>query len=208
MMPMSMMAKRRGGRHYWPSDERRDVELLSLKREEAAAVAAWAREQLVRWIIGEGLHPFPIVQRVYALLYARYQPFIGPLNMTSLAKILGQGRAAFSALMKRLFTRPVKIKTGVMMLSPGMKSEASREAYAQNAAENVPRREIDSVSLDDEVEEEEEKLSREQLRAKMKDARDAAERRRIAELVGCRPEEIDLKKSNPSFDQENYDDDE
>lgn len=188
------------GTHYWPHTNRRDVELTALKREEAAEVAAWAREQLVRWIIGDGLHPFHIVQRVYALLFARYQPFIGPLNMTWMAKILNQGRAAFSAVMKRLFTRPVKIKSGVMMLSPGMKSEASREAYAQNAARNVPRRELDASSLDHDAEASAEKQSQEERRQKLKTARDWAERKRIAALVGCKPEEIDLNKSNPHDD--------
>jgi hypothetical protein len=33
-------------------------------------------------------------------------------------------------------------------------------------------------------------------------ARDAAERRRIAELVGCKPEDIDLEKSNPHNDHD------
>ena len=193
-------AQSAGGVHYWPSDDAAEcdrLELAHLKREEAAAVAAWARRRLIMWLIGDGLHPFHIVQRTYAILFARYQEFIGPLNMTWLAEILGQGRAAFSAVMKRLFTRPVKIKSGVMMLSPGMKSEAGREAYAANASKHTPRRALDAASLDHGAEDAARKQAKKERGARLQALRDEAERKRIAALVGCDPGEIDLKKSNP-----------
>jgi hypothetical protein len=165
------------GGGYWPSREASEserMELRGLKAEEAAAVAAWARERLVQWILGDGLHPFRIVQRFYALLYARYQGFLGPIaNETWLAEILNQGRASFSAVMKRLFTRPVKIKTGVMMLSPGMKAEA--KALKEHKAAQA---------------------------AKLKAAREGYERRRLAELAGVSADEIDLEKCNPYTDDD------
>lgn len=185
------------GDYYWPSPEKPDLEITTLKRDEAARVAAWARRRLIMWIIGEGLHPFNLVQRIYALLYSRYQEFIGPLsNMTMLAEILDQGKSAFSAVVKRLFTRPVKIKSGVMMLSPGMKSEESRQAYADNASKNTPRREIDAVTLDEGVESESAKDEQAKRLETLKAAREAYERKRMADLVGCKPEEIDLSKIN------------
>lgn len=191
---------------YWPSEEAAEserMELQALKREEAAAVASWARERLVQWILGDGLHPFRIVQRFYALLYARYQGYLGPIaNETWLAEILNQGRAAFSAVMKRLFTRPVKIKTGVMMLSPGMKSEASRSGYAENARKNTPRRKRDAKHLDARAEAQALKALKEAQAAKVKAARDRYERQRIAELAGCSPEEIDLDKCNPYTEED------
>lgn len=191
---------------YWPSREASEserMELRGLKAEEAAAVAAWARERLVQWILGDGLHPFRIVQRFYALLYARYQGFLGPIaNETWLAEILNQGRAAFSAVMKRLFTRPVKIKTGVMMLSPGMKSEASRPGYAANARKNTPRRHHDAKRLDPRAEAKALKEQKAAQAAKLKAARDGYERRRLAELAGVSPDEIDLEKCNPYTDDD------
>lgn len=195
-----------GGLVYWPSEEAAEserMELQSLKREEAAAVASWARERLVQWILGDGLHPFRIVQRFYALLYARYQGYLGPIaNETWLAEILNQGRSAFSAVMKRLFTRPVKIKTGVMMLSPGMKSEESRKGYAENARKNTPRRKHDAKHLDPRAEAQALKAFKAAQAAKVKAAREKWERQRIADLAGVSPEEIDLEKCNPYTDDE------
>ena len=183
------------GDYYWPSPEKPDLEITTLKRDEAAKVAAWARRRLIMWIIGEGLHPFHIVQRVYALLFSRYQEFIGPLsNMTMIAEILNQGKSAFSAVVKRLFTRPVKIKSGIMMLSPGMKSEASRDAYKQNASKNTPRRALDAVSVDQGVESQQAKEEQQRQQERVQAARDDYERRRMAEMVGCSPDEIDLSK--------------
>lgn len=186
--------------YTWPEEtlESERLELMSLKKDEAQAVAEWARRRLVMWIIGDGLHPLTVVKRIYQLLFARYQEFIGPLNMTTLAELVGEGKAAFSARMKRLFSREVHRKTGVMMLSRGMKSVASKAKYAANAAHLRPRGQLDAVSLDNGAEDKAAKEKAQQDKARVKAARDAAERRRIAELVGCKPEEIDLDKSNPN----------
>lgn len=192
----------RGG-YAWPSadvSEMERIEITTLKREEALMVAAWARRRMVMWIIGDGLHPFHIVQRFYALLFSRYQEFLGPLNQTWLAAILNQGRAAFSAVVKRLFTRPIKLKTGLVMVSPGMKSAESKEKYAANAAKHKPRSNHDAARLSPDDEEAAwkamVKANKEHLRA----LRQQAEQRRLATLTGCRPEEIDLDKSNPHSD--------
>jgi hypothetical protein len=169
------------GGGYWPSREASESERMELR----------------------GLHPFRIVQRFYALLYARYQGFLGPIaNETWLAEILNQGRASFSAVMKRLFTRPVKIKTGVMMLSPGMKSEASRPGYAENARKNAPRRNRDAKRLDARAEAKALKEHKAAQAAKLKAAREGYERRRLAELAGVSADEIDLEKCNPYTDDD------
>lgn len=133
------------GTYYWPSEEQPDLELKALKHEEAAQVAAHARQQMARWIAGGGFHPFRIVQRFYALCYARYGDLLGPLNGTDLADILGQGRAAFSAIMKALFGKPVADKLGVTLKVPGQKSANSYAAYAANAAKHKPRQQLDGV---------------------------------------------------------------
>jgi hypothetical protein len=190
--------------YTWPEEtlESERLELMALKKDEADAVAEWARRRLVMWIIGDGLHPLTVVKRVFQLLFARYQEFIGPLNMTTLAELLGEGKAAFSARMKRLFSREVHRKTGVMMLSRGMKSVASKAKYAANAEKNRPRGQLDAASLDDGAEDKAAKEKAERAKARVKEARDAAERRRLAELVGCKPEEINLEMSNPNHDHD------
>ena len=80
------------GGYSWPEEvlESERIEIMALKKEEAALVAAWARRRLVMWLIGDGLHPLTVVKRVFQLLFARYQEFIGPLNMTTLAELGGR----------------------------------------------------------------------------------------------------------------------
>lgn len=181
------------GVHYWPSDTDRQVELQHLKAAEAAEVAEWARRRYTMWLIGDGLHPFPILQRVYAMLYARYQEFLGPLaNQTWLATIMGQGKAAFSALIERLFTKPIRERTGMTMLAPGQKSEASRAVYAENARKHTPKRKVDGVHLDEGTETQVKKDLEEIKQRKLKAARLAAERREMAAAIGCDPDDPEL----------------
>lgn len=136
----------------WPSDDRPEVEIETLKRNEAAAVAAWARRSLMHWLAGDGMHPFKVQQRFHAMCYARYQELLGPLNGTDLSEIMGQGKGAFSAMMERLFGAPVEAATGVRMIVPGQKSEASREGYAENARRHKPRQQLNGKrEVDDEA---------------------------------------------------------
>jgi hypothetical protein len=139
------------GAYAWPNETQPDLELASLKREEAAQVAALAREQLVRWIAGAGLHPFRLVQRFYALCYARYGDLIGPLNGDCLAEIMGQGRAAFSATMREIFGKPIERKLGVSLKVPGQKTAAAKEKYAENAAKHKPRQQLDRDEVNDDL---------------------------------------------------------
>lgn len=187
-----------GDVYYWPAEAvgAEQIELRHLKHEEANAVASWARRRLVRWIIGEGLHPLTVVKRVYQLLYAAYQEFIGPLNMTTLAEMLDEGKAAFSARMQRLFSREVKLKTGHDLVSHGMKSAKSKAAYAENARRNRPRGKHDAVHLDEGVEAMAAKESLKEQQQRLRKARLDYERERMAKMVGCDPSEIDLSKIN------------
>lgn len=193
--------------YTWPEEvlESERIELMSLKKEEAAAVAAWARRRLVMWLIGDGLHPLTIVKRMYQLLFARYQEFIGPHNMTSLAELVDEGKASFSARMKRLFSREVEIKTGVMMVSPGMKAVEAKAKYAANAKKHMPRRNLDAARVDDGAEKADKADAKKAYERKKQEMWEAYERKRLAELVGCRPEEIDLSKSNPNNDHDDND---
>jgi hypothetical protein len=194
------------GSYTWPEEalDSERIELMALKKDEAGDVAAWARRRLVMWLIGDGLHPQTLVKRLYVLLYARYQEFLGPLNMTDLGMMLDEGRAAVSARMERLFTREIMIKTGVMMVSPGMKDVKSKAKYAANAKKHAPRRKKKGeVKLDAGAEKAERAKAKEAWAKKKQEQWEAYERKRIAELVGCDPSEIDLSKSNPNLNDDN-----
>lgn len=163
------------GSYAWPSASQPDLELMALKREEAAQVAALAREQLVRWIAGSGVHPFRLVQRFYALCFARYGDLIGPLNGNALAEIMGQGRAAFSATMREIFGKPIEAKLGVSLKVPGQKSAAAKEKYAENAARHKPRQQLNRDQVDEPPAQEQ----RADAEARVKAAREAWEARQL-----------------------------
>lgn len=148
----------------WPSSDQPELRIEALKQDEAAQIAEWARRRLVHWLFGEGVHPFKLLQRLYALAFARYPELIGPLNGHWLAEILGQGRGAFSALMQRLFNVPVEAKTGQLMTVGGQKNAESREKYAENAREKKPRRQINGSGLTDADREEDARRHRDERR--------------------------------------------
>lgn len=102
--------------------------------------------------------------------------------------------------MERLFTREVLIKTGVMMVSRGMKDVKSKPKYAANAKKHTPRRKKKGeVKLDAGAEKAERLRAKAAYEKKKQADWEAYERRRIAELVGCDPSEISLSKSNPNL---------
>lgn len=185
--------------YAWPQDALPEDQMTIryLKEEEAAAVAEWARKRQVQWLLGSGLHPYRIIQRFYSLLFVRHRDMIGPFNETWLAEMLGQGRAAMSALIKNIWTRAVYIKTGVMMVSGGQKSVESKAKYAANASKHKPRQKLDAASLDNGIEAAATKADAKAMEAKLKAAREAAERRDLARLTGCNPEDFDLTKIKP-----------
>lgn len=127
---------------FYPNGSNQAVELRSLRYEEAVEVADWARKELFLWLFGSGPHPFRLLQRVYAMAFARFKEVLGPLNMAWLATILGQGRAAFEALFSRLFEDVVVLKEGIRMKVTGQKSAASSAIYAENAREHCPKRQL------------------------------------------------------------------
>ena len=191
------------GAYSWPDGRAGDLELEALKLEEANKVAAFARRRFVMWLIGDGMHPYRILQRIYGVLFYSYPEFLGELNETWLAEILGQGKAAFSALIKRLFTKPTMIKTGVMMVSSGMKSVDSRKGYAANALRSLPSQKLNASALNKPAEAQAARQALKDRKEKLRRDREAWERQQLADLVGCDPSEIDPKKCqlNPN-DQE------
>jgi hypothetical protein len=131
-----------GGEYGWPGGVNPRLTLHALKREEASEVAYVARRDLVRWVAGDGLHPFKVVQRFYALVYASFPEICGDMDGSWFAEILGQGRAAFSALMGRLFGSVAQERLGAPVKVAGQKSAKAAGKYAENARRNAPKRQM------------------------------------------------------------------
>lgn len=181
---------------YPSSDAHERIELRALKLDEALMIADWARRQQMAWIAADGPHPFRIVQRVFALLFGFYKDLLGPFNGRMLALMLGQGRAAFSATMEALFADESLRKFGLVVKVAGQKSASASQAYAANARKHKPKQQLEGKG-DEEQEEalnEEQRTRLQELKKRLPELRRDAERRRMAELVGCEPGEIDLTK--------------
>lgn len=158
----------------WPNDnEPAPLELQVLKAEEAAAVAAWARLRMMQWLFGSGPKPREVAMRVFAMAWARYGELTGPMTGNDVAKMFGEGRAAFSARMGRLFGQPVIDRMGTEMQIPGQKNPEASAAYAENARKNTPR--AHTAHRDEEEEEREEEfkmMSAEEREAKLAAAKE------------------------------------
>lgn len=166
---VELSAEAADGEYKWPARDAEDsIQLQYLKAEEAALVAQWTRKRLMHWIAGEGIHPFKICQRFYAMCFARYPELIGPLNGHWLAEILGLGRAAFSACMQRLFNRPVEAKTGQLLTTGGQKNAKSKGRYAENAAKNKPRQKMNTSGLSDDDEAAEARRAHDERRERLR----------------------------------------
>lgn len=186
--------------YRYPSEDQDDLELHALKMEEAIEVARHARRELVKWLLGGGLHPFKIIQRFYCLLYKFYRPLIGDVTGGMFAEIMGAGRAAFSAGMKALFDKESLRKLGVVIKSAGQKSAASSAAYAANAKKHKPRQQLGG-KRDKEREAVERQQAKERLAERMRELarlRDLDEKRRLG-----LPEDdvIDWRCTRPKHDE-------
>lgn len=185
----------------YPSEERPDLELHALKMEEAMQVARHARLELVKWLLGGGLHPAKIIQRFYCLLFKFYRPLIGDFTGGMFGEILGVGRAAFSAAMKALFDKESLRKLGSVVKSAGQKSAASSASYAENAKKHKPRQQLGGKQgRDKEREAAEKQAAREREtanREKLAKLRDLEEKRRLGLPLD---DEIDWKRTKPKHD--------
>ena len=171
-----------GAEWAWPSKDQPDVVLNYLKLEEAREIAHWARKQQARWIAGDGLHPFRIVQRFYALAWKCYRELTGPLSGADLATMMGQGRAAFQATMRKLFDDPARLLIGQAVKVEGQKPESAKDAYAANARKHCPRRMLnghDGAGLSDEERKGRKAGLTPDAKRKLHEAREAAAKRQV-----------------------------
>jgi hypothetical protein len=187
----------------YPSDEVADLELRALKMAEALQVAQWARRRQMEWLLGGGVHPFRVMQRFYCLAWGFFRDLLGEVwTGDMLAEMMGQGKAAFSAAMKRLFGPIGEALCGEVVKVSGQKSAGSAAAYAENARKHKPKQKLHDSASTEEAEAALLRRAAEVLEQKKRDLprlRKEAERRELARELGCKPEEIDLDKIRVEF---------
>lgn len=87
---------------YWPSEDAPAHWVEHLTAEEAAEVATHAREQLIVWMAGAGLHPVPFFYRfTLAALFLREEV---PAEMAKLAAGMRAGGAGRTRMERHVFS--------------------------------------------------------------------------------------------------------
>jgi hypothetical protein len=157
--------------------------------EEAGWLARLAARQQCGWLAESGSGLLPVVQRIYGLIFWRHKEIAGDLAGPDFSSFVGQGRAAFCELTKRLFEEPGEVLLGYRPKTAGQKSADSSAVYAANAASHCPRRQLDcAAGLDGEAEEARADLEDELAEAASEEARamaaDWARARRYVDYLG------------------------
>jgi hypothetical protein len=110
--------------------------------EDASAVARLAMVSLARWIAADGSWGLMALKRFYVLVFVRYRDLAPGMTGQDFGAIYGQTRAAFCEDAKRFVGLPLEGLLGYRPKVAGQKSAESAEAYARNAAEHCPRRQV------------------------------------------------------------------
>jgi hypothetical protein len=142
--------------------------------EDASAVARLAMVSLARWIAADGSWGLMALKRFYVLVFVRYRDLAPGMTGQDFGAIYGQTRAAFCEDAKRFVGLPLEGLLGYRPKVAGQKSAESAEAYARNAAEHCPRRQVAASASAGEGDE---AAHRRMERARLDAARRAAEAR-------------------------------
>ncbi len=153
----------------WPAC---DAEVL----EEAAEVARLTMRNQVAWLSEDGAWALGALKRYYVLVFVRYTDLAPRMTGNDYGEIYGQTRAAFCEDAKRYIGLPLEAELGYRPKVAGQKSAAAADAYARNAAEHCPRRQLGGEAFATEKSEQARKADAE---ARLAEARAMAERRQV-----------------------------
>jgi hypothetical protein len=140
---------------------------------EAAEVARLALANLALWLAADGGWCLGALKRFYVAIFVDYKDLAPRMTGEEWGAIYGQTRAAFCEDVKRYVGLPLEAELGYRPKVAGQKRAEAAAAYADNAREHCPRRQ-----LGPEAHEEEDKRARSGAEeARLREAREASERR-------------------------------
>jgi hypothetical protein len=149
--------------------------------EEAGEVARLALTNLVRWLAADGGWCLGALKRYYVAIFVEYRDLAPKMTGEDWGAIYGQTRAAFCEDAKRYVGLPLEVELGYRPKVAGQKRNGA-EAYAANAAEHCPRRQVGPANH---AEEDKRSHSREDEArlARLRAAAEERERERDAERM-------------------------
>lgn len=117
--------------HTTPLDSLIDKEEEETPKEYA--IRQEAMQRLLMYIFKDGFHPSNVMRRVYALAWQFNRDLIGNMNLTDMAQMFGETRAAASWRIETLFG-------GFDSRAPGTKTNTHRRRAARSAEGNENRK--------------------------------------------------------------------
>jgi hypothetical protein len=185
--------------------------------EEAGEVARLALGNLVRWLAADGGWCLGALKRFYVAIFVEYRDLAPKMTGEDWGAIYGQTRAAFCEDAKRYVGLPLEAELGYRPKVAGQKRNGA-EAYAANAAEHCPRRQVGPVNHTEEDKrshsrEDEARLARVRAAAEEREReRDAAAMEEIARgnrergrgkvLAGCSRFQVSNDPGHPAREKD------
>lgn len=159
-----------------------------------------ALKSLMSFFFSRGPEPVLVAELVFMVAEVMHEDHAWRMNGTQLAALFGRSKQDWQSLREKLIEDLVRRWTRDDAVLGGGKSFAARQRYAQdkrgNTSRKLGRRRGDEQPRQIQDDDGGLKISRE-ARRRADLQRQAAERRELAELCGCDPDEIDLRKISP-----------
>lgn len=175
------------------------LELLEQRHEERKRM----QKVFMDFLFADGPDPLRVLYRLFIYARACHAGHAWGMSLTQMAALFGHSKQNWQHMEERIIEDLVSRWSRTEFVNSGGKSAAARLAYSLLQRGNTHRRngrkagdELPPLPAKDDPEQ---PLSA-QAKKRAREMRDAYERKRMAEMVGCDPSEIDLSKITPDDD--------
>lgn len=155
------------------------------------------------YLFARGPDPLAALERLFIYARACHAGHVWGMTQTDMAILFGHIKQNWQHIEERVIEQLVRRWSRSVFVNSGGKSVAARLAYSKQRKGNTSRKngrkagdEMPPLPAKDDPSQ---PLS-EQAKARARAMRDQAERKRLAEMCGCDPSEIDLSKITPDLD--------
>jgi hypothetical protein len=178
------------------------AEVLRL-REQCREAGLRTQRVFFDFLFTDGPDPLAVLERLYLYVSVRSRHHVWGAKDTEISMLFGHSKQNWQHKVERIIEDLVTRFSRSEFIHSGGKSHAARLAYAKqrmgNTSRKGGRRPGDELPpLPAKVREDEPLSSQAKRRAKL--MREEAERRELAREIGCKPEEIDLRRIDPEWD--------
>lgn len=178
-------------------------EILSL-RERISEAGLRTQRVFFDFLFADGPDPIAVLERLYLYVSVRSRHYVWGANDTEIAMLFGHSKQNWQHKVEKVIEDLVTRFSRVEFIHSGGKNLAARLVYAKQRKGNTSRKgggqRGEPPPLPSKTHEDEPLSSQAKRRAKA--MRDEAERRRLARECGCLPEEIDLGRIDPKWNDD------